>query len=110
MRKSKLLSMTILVLVFCFVLSAGLLVVSAEGTCEGQATGHTPGEYLYEADYNTCTGGYKVAYYQCQECWASVDAEGNGVAYEEGTGKHQVGMFGPFEANYSPCEGGFKVT
>ena len=44
MRKSKLLSMTILVLVFCFVLSAGLLVVSAEGTCEGQATGHTPGE------------------------------------------------------------------
>ena len=107
MRKSKMLSIVTLILVFCFVLSAGFVTALAnEIPCEGQASGHSVSGDLCDPDYNTCTGGFTVPNCYCTECWIAIDENGNVVEPVEGTGVHQRSDE-LWPADYLECIGGY---
>ena len=78
MKRSKILSMLILVFVCVFIMSASILTVSAED-CEH----NIDGAELHEADWNPCEGGRKTAYYRCNNCGQTVDAALNIVEWED---------------------------
>lgn len=81
----------------------GMLPMSAAAECDQ----HTPGEELFEADYTECGGGVQVDYYECTECYAPCDSEGNELEWIEGNGEHTAGDERLFEAMYTECGGGY---
>ena len=84
-----------------------VFTASAETSCEGKATGHTP-LYLNEANYIPCRGGYEVAWGNCENCTAICDEGGNAITKTAGDGNHSFDEVWP--ADYTTCGANYDFT
>ncbi len=87
-------------------LGASSIVAYAEGNVDCENGKHEPNlEFMQEADYHDCTGGFKVDYYPCIECHVVIDIDGNVLENFDPVSLHVPGVEAQME--WSTCNGGY---
>ena len=71
---------------------------------------HTPDleEIIFEADYRTCSGGYKEDRYFCVNCMELVNRDGVVAERYDGDGKHNPYKLVVYPPNWTACGGGYQ--
>ena len=66
-------------------------LVPAEAALACSSGNHTPGSERHDPNYTPCMGGFTDPWYECTDCGAPVDANGQEMVFQNGTGTQTPG-------------------